>query len=458
MENNFWTNVFGWTSGKTDKFMQYINGINSEFWGKKDPTWVDTDKPYELYIKIPELRTVINKRAIMMSSGKPYLCDSEGNLIENHWVLDLIAKPNPTQSWSDVMYSLAVNDGLFNNSFAYCPKRSFDIRNLIVPLPSNKVKIKGTGKFLNQLESDGLIENYEFWYNTDKHEVIEIQDMIYLNTPDGIHLINPVNRIDTLKYPLSNILSQYSKRNVLLENIGAIGILSSKKSDMGGSLPMTMEEKEDIQRDWLKRSKDKLLITEADVSWTPMSYPTKDLMLFEELTEDKMAIIDAYGLSYYLFSQSKGATFTNVNEGMKMSYQDTIIPETEQMYATISHQLGLTQEGLHLKVDFSHIPVLQSDKSSEAQTVNTLVTSGVIDVNEGRQMLGLGSKEDQERAVQALNGAQVTSMVTVTERVATGVLSPASAIEILIISFGITREQAQAIVNNIDPVDPSTVG
>ena len=49
-------------------------------------------------------------------------------------------------------------------------------------------------------------------------------------------------------------------------------------------------------------------------------------------------------------------------------------------------------------------------------------------------------------------------MVTVTERVATGVLSPASAIEILIISFGITREQAQAIVNNIDTVDPSTVG
>ena len=59
---------------------------------------------------------------------------------------------------------------------------------------------------------------------------------------------------------------------------------------------MTPEEREEIQADWLRRSKDKLVMTEADVNWTPMSYPTKDLMLFEELTEDKMAIIDAYGL------------------------------------------------------------------------------------------------------------------------------------------------------------------
>jgi phage portal protein BeeE len=182
-----------------------------------------------------------------------------------------------------------------------------------------------------------------------------------------------------------------------LENIGAIGILSSKKSDMGGSLPMTPEEKEGIQKDWLKRQKDQLILTEADVSWTPMSYPTKDLMLFEELTEDKMAIIDAYGLSYYLFSQSKGATFTNVKEGMKMSYQDTIIPETEQMYATMSHQLGLTQEGLTLYPCFKHIAVLQSDQNAEASAmnlradaVNKIINAGVVlDEDEKRSLLGL---------------------------------------------------------------------
>ena len=138
-------------------------------------------------------------------------------------------------------------------------------------------------------------------------------------------------------------------------------------------------------------------MTEADVNWTPMSYPTKDLMLFEELTEDKMAIIDAYGLSYYLFSQANGATFTNVKEGMRMSYQDTIIPETEQMYATISQQLGLINEGLYIKPDFSHIAVLQDDKNAEASAmnlradaVNKIIAAGIeLDEDEKRSLLGL---------------------------------------------------------------------
>ena len=136
--SSFWTDVLGFSSGKTDKFMEYINQRSSNFWGNSDPIWVDTNKPYELYIKIPELRTIINKRALMISSAIPKLIDETGNIVDSHsWVYDLIAKPNPTQSWADVMYSLAVNDGLFNNSFAYCPERSFDIRNLILPLPSN---------------------------------------------------------------------------------------------------------------------------------------------------------------------------------------------------------------------------------------------------------------------------------------------------------------------------------
>lgn len=396
MKNNFWSSLFGWSSGLTDNIMRMMQ-TNSQFWGNTTPKWVDTNKPYDLYLAIPELRAVINKRAIMMSNGKPVLCDKEGNIIESHWVLDLINNPNPMQSWSDVMYSLAVNDGLFNNSFAYCPVRSFDIRNLMLPLPSNKIKIVGTGKFLNQLDKEGLIKNYQFYYDNNKFENIELKDMIYMNTPDGINLINPENRINTLKYPLSNIMATYNKRNVILENMGAIGILSSKKSDMGGALPITPEEKDEIRKDWVSRNKDKLVITESDVTWTPMSYPTKDLMLFEELNEDKQAIIDAYGLNKYVFSNPTDSIMSNLEQGMRMAYQDTIIPEVTQMYDSLSQQLGLTKEGLYLKPDFSHVAVLQNDENKKAQTLNTkadainkIIQSGVnLSEEEKRAILGI---------------------------------------------------------------------
>ncbi len=397
MANNFWTSLFGFTSGKHDKWMQYINNQKQSYYGVKDAVWIDTDKPFELYLNIPELRTVIDKRASMMASGMPILKNSDGEIVTQHnWVFDLINKPNPTQSWADIIYSLSVNDGLFANAFAYCPERSFDVRNLIVPLPSSQVKLKLSGKFLDQMETGGMIENYQFYYDNANREfqTIDVNDMVYINTPDGIHLVNPSNRIETLKYPLSNIIAQYKKRNVLLENLSAIGILSSNQSDLGGSLPMTPDEKRQIQKDWIKRNADQIVITESNVNWTPMSFPTNQLMLFEELDADKRAIIDAYGLSQYLFSSEKGATFTNVFEGMRMTYQDTIIPETEQLYATLSHQLGLTDQGLHLCADFSHVAVLQQDQVLQSDALDKRANAVLKIIESGVEL-----SDDEKRAL-----------------------------------------------------------
>jgi hypothetical protein len=367
---NFWQSFFGYNVDNNRRFINQFLPYQNRIWGQKTAVWIDTNNAFQHYLEIPELRTVVNKRASMMSNNKPVLIDvKSGEEITEHWLIDLMKKPNPTQSWADVVYSLSVNDALYSNSFAYAPKRSFGVRNLMLPLPSDKMKILTTGKTLRQMDKDGLIAGFEFDYNTDV-EKLTWDDVVYFSTPDGINIINPSSRIEALKYPLSNLKASYHKRNVLLENIGAIGILSAKNSDIGGAIPMTPEEKKEIQRDWFARQKDELIITESDVNWQPMSYPTKDLMLFEELTEDKMALIDAYGLNYSIFSQSKGATFSNVRDGMRMSYNDTIIPETQQLYDSITEQFALDQEGLRLIADFSEIPILQKDENLKADALN----------------------------------------------------------------------------------------
>lgn len=367
---NFWNSFFGGNDDTNNRFINQFQPVQNRIWGQKTAVWIDTQNAFKHYNEIPELRTVINKRASMMSLNVPILIrESDGEIITDHWLNDLIKKPNPTQSWADVVYSLSVNDALFSNSFAYAPKRSFGIRNLMLPLPSDKMKILTTGRTLKQMDKGGLIQGFEFDYNTDI-EKLTFDDVVYFSTPDGVNIINPSSRIEALKYPLSNIKASYHKRNVLLENIGAIGILSAQNSDIGGAIPMTPEEKTEIQRDWFARQKDELIITESNVNWQPMSFPTKDLMLFEELTEDKMALIDAYGLNYSLFSQSKGATFSNVRDGMRMTYNDTIIPETQQLYDSITEQFELDKEGLRLVADFTQIAVLQADENLKADALN----------------------------------------------------------------------------------------
>lgn len=374
MANNFLSNFFGTNqNNQLGRFINQVSGrlpIANQIWGKKEAVWVDTNNAWRLFIEIPELRSVIDKRASMMSSNHPCLYDMNGDKVESHWLLDLFKDPNAMQSWSDVVYSLSVQDALYSNAFAYCPKRSFDIRNLMVPLPANKIEIQLSGKKLQAMDSEDMVTRFCFEYDDDSKEIIDWTDMIYLTTDDGMNLVKPISRIDSLKYPLSNIKAQYHKRNVLLENIGSIGILTTSQNDMGGAIPMTPEEKRQIQQDWFKRSKDELIITESNVDWKPMSYPTRDLMLFEELTADKMAIIDTYGLNANLFSSERGATFTNVRDSIRLVYTDTIIPETQSMYDSMMKQWGLSDE-YYLKADFSHLPALQEDEGEKADVQKT---------------------------------------------------------------------------------------
>jgi hypothetical protein len=395
---SFWNAFFG---NEIKKPVRHISDLfdrsrnyQHDFYGKKTAVWIDTSKPFQNYIEIPELRTVIDKKAQMISNGTPRLVkESDGTEVDSHWVIDLIKNPNPMQSWADVMYSISVNDSLYSSAFVYAPKRTFGIVNLFVPLATHKMQINTTGKTLKQMDKGGLIKDYVFNYNEDNKETLTTDEVLIIQTTDGVNILNSVSRIESLKYPLSNIKASYNKRNVLLENVGAIGILSTSNSDLGGALPMAPEEREKIQRDWYNRSKDELIISESDVKWTPMSFPTKDLMLFEELKADKLAIIDAYGLNYYIFSNEDGSTYSNVNYGERLAYTNTIIPEAKHIYDNITEQLGLDKEGLRLTATFDHIPVLQNDILQDAQAINYR-TDALIKMQE---TLGITLSDEEKR-------------------------------------------------------------
>jgi hypothetical protein len=395
---SFWNAFFGTELKKpvrniSDLFDTSRNHQH-DFYGKKQAVWIDTSKPFQNYIEIPELRTVIDKKAQMISNGTPRLIrESDGTEVEKHWMIDLLKNPNPMQSWSDVMYSISVNESLYSTAMVYAPQRSFGIVNLFVPLATHKMQINTSGKTLKQMDKGGLIDSYVYNYGGDNKEDLTKDEVVIIQTTDGINILNSTSRIESLKYPLSNIKAQYNKRNVLLENVGAIGILSTVNSDLGGALPMSPEEKEQIQRDWYSRSKDELIISESDIKWTPMSFPTKDLMLFEELKADKLAIIDAFGLNYYIFSNEDGSTYSNVNYGERLAYTNTIIPESKHIYDNITEQLGLDKEGLRLTATFDHIPVLQNDILQDAQAINYR-TDALIKMQE---TLGITFSDDEKR-------------------------------------------------------------
>ena len=374
--------------GRINRLLGFYNGIDNYYTfqsiGDTTPEWVDTTDKFLIYQEIPELQAVINRYANMVASAKPIIKDSKGVIVEpnNTPYFKLLSRPNPMQSWSDFIFFMAVNRCVTNNMIALPNKGMIELKS-VTPIAFNNVKIVPTGKSYKQFEKSGIIKEFRIPLDqTNKFETFKTEEVLYISIPDGINLYNSKSKIEALRYPLSNIAKTYEKRNVILRNMFALGILSSENNDGISSIPLDTDEAEQMRNDLMNRNKGKVIITDKNMKWSPMSYPTKDLMLFEEMTADKAAIIDAYGLNVNMFSpiDNEGQTYSNVEMGEKQAYRSTIIPDTEALYAEIGRQLGFLNDGYYLLPDFSHIDVLSENKNQEADTLlkNTQAISNLL--------------------------------------------------------------------------------
>ena len=77
-----------------------------------------------------------------------------------------------------------------------------------------------------------------------------------------------------------------------------------------------------------------------------------------------------------------------------MVYTDTIIPETQKMYDAMGQQLGLEAEGLMIKAEFDHLPVLQPDEHESALTLKD-AAEALIKITE----LGINLSEEEIRKI-----------------------------------------------------------
>ena len=374
--------------GRINRLLGFYNGIDNYYTfqsvGDTTPEWVDTTDKFLIYQEIPELQSVINRYANMVASAKPIIKDSKGVIVDpnNTPYFKLLSRPNPMQSWSDFIFFMAVNRCVTNNMIALPNKGMIELKS-VTPIAFNNVKIVPTGKSYKQFEKSGIIKEFRIPLDqTNKFETFKTEEVLYISIPDGINLFNSKSKIEALRYPLSNIAKTYEKRNVILRNMFALGILSSENNDGISSIPLDTDEAEQMRNDLMNRNKGKVIITDKNMKWSPMSYPTKDLMLFEEMTADKAAIIDAYGLNVNMFSpiDNQGQTYSNVEMGEKQAYRSTIIPDTEALYAEIGRQLGFLNDGYYLLPDFSHIDVLSENKNQEADTLlkNTQAISNLL--------------------------------------------------------------------------------
>ena len=332
---------------------------------------------------------------------KLFSTDKDGQEIKqihSHDILTRLAAPNPLNNWKDFLLNYYVNKKVFGNGyiFKYTPtgfNRALTDSVLWV-LPSQYVYPVPVSRTINNYYREDMRKKFVAGYNFFTREAINnattwgADEILHQKEPNLIlndtftdvlvQLLEGRSPLSTLVEPISNIKKAYEAQNVILSKRGALGVLSPKNAkDAIGPVTLTDTQKEILQKQFaqygLSREDWQYIITNVEMTWTPMSLPIAELQLFEGIENSMIAICNTLNFPIVLLNYLKGSTFNNVNELKKSLYQDNIIPEANSFASELSTFLKLPEQNLVLKADFSHIPILQEDALAEAEKDQVIV-------------------------------------------------------------------------------------
>jgi phage portal protein BeeE len=374
--------LFGLLSDKIRSLFQKQMYLRTTYQiGNKGPVWIPVDKPRELYDTIPQLRAVVDKDALMFSNMELFVVDLKGNRIEDKELQKLLEQPNPVQSFNEWLYNYRVQLNIYGNQYIYKnkPSKLSAYPTTLSNVSPKYIKPVLTGKVFEQVTLDGIISHYEYSDSGNGIKRYETDSIIYSKISD---LDNPVigcSPLQSLKYPLSNTKAAYQYRNVIMNAEGGIGILSNQSKDSMGAIPLTDEERLKIESQHrnqygVSEEKAKFILTNASLTWQPMVYPTRDLMLFDEVDANMIAICDTFSHNVNIYS-SKNATFENAKNSLIQTYQDRTIPIADNFAQTLTKGLGLDKKGLRLEASFAHIQILKEAKRDSMKSIESVVTS-----------------------------------------------------------------------------------
>jgi phage portal protein BeeE len=399
--------LFSSFRGKDNYTQTRVMSLNQIYDGKQ-PQYVSiSNEEAHLFNTTAELQAVITRKGAMYSNGviKHYkTVGAKVVEVENSPIVKLLENPNPLQSRNEWMMEELLHTSLFGNSFVY-GIRPFSTAEpkVMYNLPADRMKVIPTGKIYNQYKLEDIIKEYILRNYDGTEQPYEVKDVIHSRVTDPANPILGQSPLHALQMAISNIRGAYGYRNVLITQRGAVGMLSNeaRDGDSGGGIPLNDKERKRIEEQYLKDygtsdRQSKVMLTSSSLKWTPFTYPTKDLMLFEEINADFQKIIDVYGMKKELFSEDKSATFSNLLEAKKMTYQDTIIPYAEDFAYKLTQYLGLDLKGEWISIDYSHIEALQDNENLKAEMLakkadayNKLKQAGGFDDKELRLLLGL---------------------------------------------------------------------
>jgi len=364
---------------------------------------------YDWYKENPFVFNAVEERGKAIGNAKFYYLKN-GERTENE-VTKRLNSPNKYQSQQDFLRQDIALMSIFGTGYYYInkllPSSSIDkseIYNL------NAEELIFTDERDNILQADIVYNEIIFtpkqvkiWlYNkvTDKKTLLNKENLLpFFDTSTFTNPYFSQSRLESLQYIVSNSQAALESQNTFLSNPGGIGmIVSRKKSEVLGSIPLTEEERSDIERstqnDYGTLSHQKnIQIVGHDVDYVSTIPKVADLKLNDTLVQMGLVIFGAFGLPKECFTAlADGSTFENQKEAYKRYLQSDAQNIIDNRVNSLNTYFGYNGED-KIIASFDHLPIMQSVLNEKIttfklmqETIKLGVENSTITANEAKQM------------------------------------------------------------------------
>lgn len=377
-----------------------IQFFGFDFCGKHYTVDFDGDDyPHAAYRACGTLKTVINRNALAMSNGSWWISDAETNDVTQEFanVAARLAAPNPYQSFQEFVIELEVYRQLYGECYVYfaaADGKSAQDAYAWWPIAPNRVMVRRrTNVYAAEMgDVEYCIDGY---LTVPEDRMLCMRDVnIDLSKwfDNGFE-----SRVYSVRNAINNLILAEEAMYSINKDRGALGILSNASEDAAGHVPMSDDEKEELQKRFsqaygLGESQCKVIVTNANLKWQPITMSVKDLQLLEGMQKNEQIICDVFNYPYELLSDTRGVTYANKREAEKAMYEDYVIPMS-RIYAEAFTRI-LKLEGATIVIGFSHLAFMkeaEKDKADAFQKTSNAVIKlyqlGIITREEARLRL-----------------------------------------------------------------------
>lgn len=358
-----------------------------------------TNRKYKDYAKEGYQENAIVHRCIQLisnsaSSVKMDVFDGDTKL-DNHELISLLQRPNPTQSGIEFfssMYSFLMISG---NSYILRDSDSLRPPNELYLLRPDRIQIK-SGATAIPSSYDYVIDGVTI----NKYAVDQTNGMSQIK---HIKLWNPIDDY----YGLSPIMaSAYNidqhnlagLHNVALLKNGATpsGYLKFQPTDETGmSTQLTDDQRARLLEDLEFRfqgthNSGRPMLLEGNFDYKQLGLSPKDMDFLELLNLSAREIALCFGVPAQLIGIPEANTYSNMETAKLGLYEETIIPLLKRVESDLNEYLSPLYSGdINIRYDLDSIPAMAEKRKQVYENVVQGVQAGILTRNEARDRLGL---------------------------------------------------------------------